>query len=394
MNDLFARIGAARSALKAHVRQTPLLKSASLTTAVRRPIYLKAENLQRTGSFKARGAMFTLLSLDQGQRERGVLAASAGNHGQSVAWAAASLGVRATVFIPVDAAISKVEATRSYGAEVVLEGDRFDDAVNAAKLRSAERGEHLVHAFEDLDVIAGQGTLGMELADELPGDIGAVIVPIGGGGLASGVAVALKQLRPNIRVIGVQAENCSPMAGGTEFGATIADGIAVKYPGTMTRELLSSRLERVVTVSEVEISAAILLVLERTKLLVEGAGAASVAAVLFRKELPDVPTCCILSGGNLDPTTLVAVLTHGLTQAGRLLVFTARVQDRPGHLAGLLTEVAAQHVNVVDVVHHREGVAELEPTETAIELTVVTRDRAHGKELLGHLTAKGYRIKQ
>ncbi len=394
MDDLFERIVAARSALAGHLRQTPLLKSAAVSAICGRPVYRMAENLQRTGSFKARGAMSTLLSLDPAVKARGVLAASAGNHGQAVAWASAALGVRATVFMPVESAISKVEATRNYGAEVVLIGERFDDAMEAARQRSVERGEHLVHAFDDLDVIAGQGTLGMELAEELPADVGVVVIPIGGGGLASGVAIALKRLRPAVRLVGVQAENCSPLAGGTSFGATIADGIAVKYPGKLTQQLLADLLDRVVTVSEAEISEAILLVLERTKLLVEGAGAASVAAAISRSDLPDVPTCCILSGGNVDPTTLLAVLRHGLTQAGRLVVFTARVPDRPGNLAALLAEVAAQHVNVVDVVHHREGVVGLEPTETAIELTLVTRDRDHGKRLLDGLAARGYRISQ
>ncbi len=315
------------------------------------------------------------------------MAASAGNHGQSVAWAAREAGIRATIFMPADAAMAKVDATRSYGAEVVLVGEGFDEALAAALERSAA-GATLVHAFDDPVVVAGQGTIGLELAEQLP-EVETVVVPVGGGGLASGIALALAELRPSVRVVGVQAEACAPYAGSTSFGYTIADGIAVKHPGELTGAILRERLDAVVTVSDDEIADAILLLLERAKLVVEGAGAAGVAALLAGKVPGAGPACAVLSGGNIDPTLLMEVVRHGLTQASRFLVVRTRIGDRPGALAKLLTLIAGERVNVLAVEHHREGM-KLPLAQTEVELTLGTRDEEHCRELLGRLTDWGY----
>ena len=379
--------------LKGRARITPLLASATLSRMTGRSVHLKAENLQRTGSFKVRGAYVKLASLSAEERAQGVIAASAGNHGQAVAWAAGQLGVASTVLMPLDASISKIEATRGYGAEVLLFGERFDDALAEAKRRAAEDGRILIHAFDDERVIEGQGTLGLELAEQLGEEEGTVIVPIGGGGLAAGVAVALRELRPRLRLVGVQAANCSPFAGGGEPHPTIADGIAVKQPGALTRRLIDERLDEIVTVSDEEIAESILLLLERSKLLVEGAGAASLAALLFGKQGTG-PVTCILSGGNIDPAALIPVLRHGLTRTGRVLVLRTTIEDRPGQLAALLAEVAAARANVISVEHGREGVRNLHLTETTLELRMLTRDAEHCDQVVAHLRERGYPVER
>jgi threonine dehydratase len=314
--------------------------------------------------------------------------ASAGNHGQAVAWAAREAGVRATVFMPEDAPTAKIEATRSYGADVVLTGKGFDEAVAVAQAR-AEAGETFVHAFEDLLVLAGQGTVGIELAEQLGPEVETLVVPIGGGGLAAGIALALEALRPGIRMVGVQAAACAPYAGSVPSGNTIADGIAVKTPGETARSILADRLAGVVTVTDAEIAHAILLISERCKLTVEGAGAASVAALLAGKVDGDDPVCALLSGGNIDASSLIEVLRHGLTRAGRYLVIRTRVDDRPGNLARLLTTVAEERANVLKVDHHREGM-DLPVTGTEIELTLAMRDEDHCAELLARIADEGY----
>jgi threonine dehydratase len=383
----FADLEAARSALEGVARETPLYPSETLRRLTGRAVYLKVENLQRTGSFKIRGAVNRLAALSRAERKRGVVAASAGNHGQAVAWAAREAGVHATIFMPVDAPMAKVDATRSYGAEVVLAGEGFDEAGEAARDRAA-RGATLIHAFEDPLIVAGQGTIGLELADQLP-EVEAVVVPLGGGGLTGGISLALAELRPGTRVVGVQAEACAPFAGSTSFSYTIADGIAVKSPGSLTGSMLRRLGAEVVTVSDDEIAGAILLLLERTKLVVEGAGAAGVAAVLAGKVLGEGPVCAVLSGGNIDPTLLAEVVRHGMTKASRYLVIRTRIGDRPGALAGLLALVAAERVNVLEVEHHREGMS-LELAQTEVELTLGTRDESHCRELLAKLADWGY----
>ena len=379
-----AEIQEARTRLQGVARETPVISSETLGRLSGRPVWLKAENLQRTGSFKIRGAYNRIAHLTDSERAVGVVTASAGNHGQAVAWAAREAGVRATVFMPEDAPTAKIEATKSYGAEVVLAGAGFDDAAAAA-----EEGETFVHAFEDSLVLAGQGTLGLELAEQLAPDVETLVVPIGGGGLAAGIALALKELRPELRIVGVQPAACAPFAGLKPSGSTIADGIAVKHPGELTRGLLEGRLDGIVTVTDAEIAGAILLVSERCKLTVEGAGAASVAALLAGKVEGSGAACALLSGGNIDASMLIEVIRHGLTRAGRYLVVRTRVDDRPGNLADLLALVAEERANVLGVDHHREGM-DLPVTGTEIELTLVMRDEEHCEELLAKLAEQGY----
>jgi threonine dehydratase len=392
MGPTVAEIQEARAKLAGVARETPVISSETLGRLAGRPVWLKAENLQRTGSFKIRGAYNRISALTEAERVAGVVTASAGNHGQAVAWAARESGVRATVLMPEDAPTAKIEATKSYGADVVLAGRDFDDAAAAAQER-VETGETYVHAFEDPLVVAGQGTLGLELAEQLGPDLETLVVPIGGGGLASGIALALQELRPELGIVGVQAAACAPFAGLEPSGSTIADGIAVKQPGDLTRELLSGRLDEVVTVTDAEIAGAILLVSERCKLTVEGAGAASVAALLAGKVPGSGPVCALLSGGNIDASMLIEVLRHGLTRAGRYLVVRTRVSDRPGNLADLLALVAEERANVVGVDHHREGM-DLPVTGTEIELTLAMRDEEHCEDLLTRLDEGGYAVER
>jgi threonine dehydratase len=382
-----ADIEAARGRIGSLARVTPVYSSEALSRRSGRSVVLKAENLQRTGSFKIRGAVNKIATLGDAEREAGVVTASAGNHGQAVALAAREAGVRATVFMPQDAPMAKVDATRSYGAEVVLVGEGYDEA-NTAALERVEGGATLVHAFEDEVVVAGQGTLGVELADQV-GQIETLVIPVGGGGLASGIAIAFKELRPEVRLVGVQAENCAPFTGREPTGTTIADGIAVKKPGELTSTILADRLDEFVVVSDREIAEAIVLLLERVKLVVEGAGAASVAALLAGKVGGSGPVCALLSGGNIDATLLIEVARHGLTQAGRFLVVRTKLEDRPGELSRLLNLIAGERVNVLAVEHHREGM-DLPVTGTEVELTLAMRDEDHCDELLARLADWGY----
>jgi threonine dehydratase len=382
-----ADIEAARTRIGSLARVTPVYSSETLSRRSGRPVVLKAENLQRTGSFKIRGAVNRIATLTDEERAAGVVTASAGNHGQAVALAAREAGVGATVFMPQDAPMAKVDATRSYGAEVVLVGEGYDEADVAARER-VEAGATLVHAFEDEVVIAGQGTLGLEIAEQVD-ELETLVVPVGGGGLASGIALALKELRPEVKIVGVQAETCAPFVGDGDLGHTIADGIAVKKPGELTTRILAERLDGVVTVSDREIAQAIVLLLERVKLVVEGAGAASVAAVLADKVPGSGAACALLSGGNIDATLLIEIARHGLTQAGRFLVVRTKLDDRPGALARLLGLIAEERVNVLSVEHHREGM-DLPVTGTEVELTLATRDDEHCEELLARLAAWGY----
>ena len=372
------------------VRVTPLYASETFGRMTGRPVHLKAETLQRTGSFKIRGAVNKIGSLSEAERKAGVVAASAGNHGQAVAWAAREAGIEATIFMPAETPMAKVEPTRNYGARAELIGATFEDAVAAAVGFVEETGATFVHPFEDHDVIAGQGTIGLELAEQLP-EVETVVIPIGGGGLASGIALTLRALRPDVKVVGVQAAACAPLAGGTQFGYTIAEGIAVKYPGELTSSLLGDLLESVVTVTDEEISEAIVLLTERAKLVVEGAGAAAVAALLAGRVPGDGPTVAILSGGNIDPTLLIQVMRHGLTLAGRYLVVRTRIADRPGELAKLLALFADEHANVVSIEHHREGM-DTPVTESEVEATLLTRDQEHCTAIIYAMRQRGYAV--
>jgi threonine dehydratase len=376
-------IEAARERIGTHARVTPVYGSASLSKDLGRELLLKAENLQRTGSFKIRGAVNTLATLTPEERAAGVVAASAGNHGQAVAWAARELGVHATVFMPQDAPMAKVEPTKGYGAEEVLVGAGFEEALAEAMQRVEETGATFIHAFEDERVIAGQGTIGLELAEQVP-DVQTVLIPVGGGGLAAGVSIALRAKRTGVRLVGVEVRR---------GGYTIADGIAVKQPGELTMGILNETLDEIVEVTDEEISEAIALLLERTKLLVEGAGAVGVAALLTGKAGGSGSVCALLSGGNIDPTLLLSVLRHGLTVAGRYLVLRSRLADRPGELIRFLGVVADTRANIVAIEHRREGVA-LEVADTGIELTVVTRNEQHCQRLIAALESHGYPVER
>ncbi len=387
-------IRTARERIAGIARLTPVYESETFSRRTGREVLLKAENLQRTGAFKIRGAVNKISTLTDAERAAGVVAASAGNHGQAVAWAARAAGSRATIFMPEDSPMAKVDATRSYGAEVELTGAGFDDSLAAAQELVARVGGSFVHAFEDELVIAGQGTIGLELAEQVP-NATTFVLPIGGGGLAAGIAIALRGLLPGIRIVGVQSDAYAPLAGGEvgTRGPTIADGIAVKAPGELTSSILRELLDDIVTVSDEEISEAIVLLLERSKLVVEGAGAASLAALFAGRVGGEGTVVPLLSGGNIDPTLLITVMRHGLTVAGRYLILRTRVPDRPGELIKLLTLVAEQRVNVIAVEHRREGVA-LSVTETEVELTLGARDAAHCDALIETLAQRGYPVER
>ena len=388
-----ADVEAARERLAGKgVRVTPVYGSETFTRLTRRPVHLKAENLQRTGAFKIRGAVNKIEGLSAEERKAGVVAASAGNHGQAVAWAAREAGIEATIFMPAETPMAKVDATRNYGARAELTGEAFEEALAAALAYVEETGATFVHPYEDLDVIAGQGTIGLELAEQLP-DAETVVIPIGGGGLAAGIGLALRAVKPEVKLVGVQAAACAPLAGGTELGYTIAEGIAVKRPGELTSALLGDLLETVVTVTDEEISEAIVLLMERAKLVVEGAGAAAVAALVAGRVPGNGPAVAILSGGNIDPTLLIQVMRHGLTLAGRYLVVRTRLADRPGELIKLLSLFAEEHANVVSVEHHREGM-DIPVTETEVEATLLTRNQEHCAEILEAMRSRGYVVER
>ncbi|HET7808190.1 MAG TPA: pyridoxal-phosphate dependent enzyme [Gaiellaceae bacterium] len=378
-----SEIREARARLEGHARVTPVYGTETLSTRIGREVWLKAENLQRTGSFKIRGAVNKIATLSEKERRAGVVAASAGNHGQAVAWAARENGVKATVFMPQDAPMAKVEPTKTYGATAELVGATFEDALAAALEHVEKTGATFVHPYEDELVIAGQGTIGLELAEQVP-QAETVVIPVGGGGLSSGIALALRALKPETRLVGVQA--------GLE-GPTIADGIAVKRVGDVTGAILEDVLDELVSVTDDEICEAIVLLLERSKLVVEGAGAVGVAALLAGKAGGEGPAVALLSGGNIDPTVLISVMRHGLTTAGRYLVVRSRVEDRPGELLKLLQLVARERGNVIAVDHHREGM-DVPVYESEIELTLAMRDEHHCAVLLETLRSLGYSVER
>jgi threonine dehydratase len=375
-----ADVEEARSRLAGIAAVTPLYPSETLSRLAGCEVRLKAENLQRTGAFKIRGAVNKLSTLSPAEREAGVVAASAGNHGQAVAWAARELGVHARIYVPLDAPMAKIEACRNYGAETEMSGAYFEDALTAAIADAEETGATFIHPYEDALVIAGQGTIGLELVEQAP-DMQTVLIPIGGGGLSLGIAIALRAVRPEVRIVGVRA--------GVD-GYTIADGIFVKIPSDFTMPLLEEILDDIVDVTDEQISEAIVLLLERTKLVVEGAGAVGVAALLAGKAGGDGPAVAVLSGGNIDATMLISVMRHGLTTAGRYLVVRTHLADRPGELIKLLSLVAEERGNLVSVEHHREGM-DVSVSETEVELTLLTRDEEHCRSLLDVMAERGYK---
>jgi threonine dehydratase len=378
-----AEIRQARERLAGVARVTPVFRSETFSRLAGREVHLKAENLQRTGSFKIRGAVNKLATLGEAERRAGVVAASAGNHAQAVAWAAREAGVRATIFVPQDAAMAKVEATKGYGADVRMVGVNLEEAVGEAKRAVEETGAAFVHPYEDEAVVAGQGTIGLELAEQAP-DAETVVVPIGGGGLAAGIALALQAALPAAKVIGVRS---------VPDGFALADGIAVKHPGALTGPLLDDLLDDLVEVSAVDIAQAIVLLLERTKLVVEGAGAVGIAALLSGKIPGGGPILAVLSGGNIDASTLITVMRYGVTAAGRHLVVRTWVPDRPGELLKLLQLVAEERVNVLSVEHRREGV-DIPLGATGIDLTLLTRDEEHCEGLLTQMRGWGYEVER
>jgi threonine dehydratase len=376
-------IEAARRRIHGVARVTPVYSSDTFSRLAGRTVLLKAENLQRTGAFKVRGAVNKIGSLSERERTAGVVAASAGNHGQAVGWAARAAGIKARIFVPEDAPMAKVEACKNYGAETVMVGAGIEDALEAATAYVEESGATFIHPYEDPVVIAGQGTIGLELAEQVP-EAETVLIPIGGGGLASGIGLALREARPEVRIVGVEANR---------VGYTIADGIAVKRPGDLTSTILEDVLDDLVHVRDEAISKAIVLLLERTKLVVEGAGAVGVAALLEGAVPGEGPAVALLSGGNIDPTMLISVMRHGLTVAGRYLVLRTQLADRPGELIKLLSLIAAERGNVISVEHHREGM-DVPVTETEVELTLVTRDEEHCLALIAAAREAGFPVER
>ena len=376
--------------------RTPVEESRWLSQVAGGPVLLKAENLQRAGSFKIRGAYVRMTGLSQEERSRGVVAASAGNHAQGVALAAQLLGIRAVVYMPQGAPLPKEKATRGYGAEVRFAGSTIDEALLSARQYAEETGAVLVHPFDHPDVVAGQATCGLELLEQCP-SVRTVIVPTGGGGLLAGIATVLKRERPDVRVVGVQAEGAAAYPVSLEKGypqalasmATMADGIAVGRPGDVPFAAVREHVDEFVTVDEESLSKALLILIERAKLVVEPAGAVGVAAVMQHPQRFETPAVVVLSGGNVDPLLLMNVIRHGLAAAGRYLDFHVRIPDSPGGLAQLLAELAAAQANVLDVVHERTS-AHLHLGEVAVGLQVETRGPEHTERVLGHLRGCGY----
>jgi threonine dehydratase len=378
----------ARERLDGVARVTPLYPTETFSRLAGRPVYLKAENLQRTGSFKIRGAYVKLTSLEPEQLAAGVVASSAGNHGQAVAWAARELGAPARIFMPQDSAMAKVDATRSYGADVELVGSAFEETLAEALDYVAKTDGTFIHPYEDTHVIAGQGTIGLEIAEQL-NDLETVVLPIGGGGLASGISLALRAVRPGLRLVGVQAAGTRP--GGSGF--TIADGIAVKEPGELTMGILGETLDDIVFVEDEQIAEAIVLLAERTKFVVEGAGAVAIAAILGGVVGGSGSALALLSGGNIDASLMVQVMRRGLALAGRYLVVRTRFPDLPGELAKLLGLLADERVNVVEVEHQREAPG-IPVGYTGVELTLLTRDPEHEEQLLRQMHEWGYPVER
>jgi threonine dehydratase len=391
-----AAVQAARELLAGVARVTPLEGSRTLSRSVGGPVSLKCENLQQTGSFKIRGAYVRIAKLSDAERGRGVVAASAGNHAQGVALAAKLLGCEATVFMPESAPLPKVEATRSYGATIRMHGATVDEALLEASAWSARTGAILIHPFDHPDIIAGQGTVGLELLEQCP-EVKTVVVAAGGGGLVAGIAVAVKTLRPDVKVVAVQAAGASAFPGSLKAGrpvpletmSTIADGIAVGCPGDITFAHVRDLVDRVTTVDEDALSRALLLCLERAKLVVEPAGAAAVAALMEDPTAYEPPVVAVLSGGNIDPVLLSKVIRHGMIAAGRYLSLRVRIPDRPGGLAALLGVLAASGANVLDVEHQRTGRG-LHLDEVEVDLQLETRGRDHGQHVVDQLQGASY----
>ena len=385
-------IHAARQAGSGVVKHTPITESAALSERCGGTVVFKAENLQRTGSFKIRGGMNKLASLGT-LASRGVVAGSAGNHAQSLAFAARHFGVPCQIFVPAGASLSKMEAVRSYGATLTEGGDTLSDAVHLARKHAEQTGMNFCHPFDDPMVVAGQATLGLELIEDID-DLTTVIVPLGGGGLTGGVALAVKQLKPHVRVIGVQVRACAPYAGSPPADGpivTLADGIAVKEPGEFTRPIIEQWVDEIVVVEEDLVADAMVLLMDRAKLYVEGGGAVGVSALLSRQVTPSSSgtTCVVLSGGNVDLGLVPNLIRRHETQAGRRLILFVRISDRPGGLAGLLALFAQVGANLIEVEHVREGI-DLHVRETGVQVVLEVRSREHAATVMAAATSGGY----
>lgn len=397
-----AQFEAAREVVARVIQHTPVEPSRFLTNVLGSEVLLKCENLQRTGSYKLRGAYFRMSNLTAEERAKGVIAASAGNHAQGVALAARELGIHATIFMPFGVALPKLEATREYGAEVVLEGNIFNESLKAALARAEETGATFIPPFDHADVVTGQGTLGLEILEEIP-DVDTVIVPIGGGGLISGLSSAIKQkaasLGRTIRIIGVQAENAAAyppsLAAGervrVDVHPTIADGIAVAIPGVLNFDIIKGAVDEVITVTEDDTAKALLMLLERAKLVVEPAGAVGVAAILAGKVRNSGKTVAVLSGGNIDPLLMQRIVAHGLAASERYLKIRIALPDRPGQLARTAQLVADANANVVEVLHTRHGKFDI--NEAELELHIETRGPEHRNEVIQKLRDEGYKVR-
>ena len=392
----------ARERLKGIINLTPIIADEKLSNAVGARAYLKAECFQRAGSFKVRGAYNKISRLNDDEKARGVITASAGNHAQGVALAARLHNIKATIVLPEFAPLTKIVATRAQGAEVIMHGSSFDEAVAYSKELQKEHGFTYVHAFDDPLIIAGQGTIGLEIAEDLP-ETTVVIVPIGGGGIISGIAIAVKALLPGVRVIGVQAEHVAPvnisLAAGKPVESkglpTIADGIAVKRPGELTLPIIREFVDQVVEVSEEELAEGVYHCVQNAHVVAEGAGASGVAALLAKKiELrPDDVVCAVLAGGNIDGNLLTRIIEQVLVRQGRYAIMKLLVLDRPGGLAGLLNMVAETGANVVEVYHQRA--IWLAPLGyTGIEMILEVRDEQHGRDVHKHLETAGYHVER
>jgi len=382
---------------------TPILADSKLSREIGAKAHLKAECLQKSGSFKIRGGYNKIHRLSPDEKQRGVIAASAGNHAQGVALAAQMHDIKATIVLPLFAPLTKITATKSYGAEVILHGESFDEAVAYSRELQEKHGYTYVHAFDDELIIAGQGTIGLEIVRDLP-QVTVIVVPIGGGGIISGIAIAAKSLLPNVRVVGVQAANCAPMKKSIEAGKytvldeameTIADGIAVKHPGEVTFPIIQKYVDEIVEVTEEEIARGIFFCAQNNRLVVEGAGASGLAALLAKKIKlnADDTVCAVLCGGNIDPNLLARVLEQVLVRQGRYILFKLLVADRPGTLARLLDNVADSGANVIEVFHRRA--MWLAPLgKTGIEMLLEVRDEQHGREVHHHLESVGYHVER
>jgi threonine dehydratase len=368
----------AAKTIRPFLEPTPMVSSQSLSLRAGIPVFLKLENLQKTGSFKVRGAFNRVAHLTRVERERGVVAASAGNHAQGVALAARTYGISATIIMPEGASIAKQEASRSYGGRVILHGRDFDAAMEKAREIEQGEGKVLIHAFDDEAVIAGQGTLALEILKEQP-DIRTILVPVGGGGIASGIAIGAISQNPKIQVIGVVAP----------ARPTLADGIAVKSPGRITQPLLDRYLDRIIPVDEDEIAEAILILLEQKRIIAEGAGAVALAALMKQRRALRGPVCLMITGGNIDVTLIERIIDRGLVRTGRLLRFSVRLPDRPGALAGLSVLVGELGANILHIVHDRLS-SGLPITQSRVDLSLETRGREHSRRILARLKQSGY----